>query len=1029
MSRPTALVSCVPIYRPIQEYSPSLGSMSYHTEASGSSKSSASTPASCSHQLVVHNSFSPNAPDTTKPPDSGTELQSESQTALEHPSNFMTNAAIGCGLLTYRHDTAASGRCSDHTVMAKDAGSYSSTSTIEQGGLNTTPSSATSYAYTTPYSIETPSQFSYPGSAPYIYTPYSYPPIPIGSMEISSQRIPFSPMLPRGPGISQYSYLPHTPSPIPNQHASTSKLVPSDKGPSDRSRRRTNGRKHPGHSHSADFGIDFRYRNQGLPQNVASTPEPSLHTTPQIEGYQHWVNSASLMEPFQRPIAPGNEQLSRSSNLLTAGAHQRSQSDTSHSRPTATTARCARALVIKYSEKEGRRLAFPETVEPSTAPHNLGSISRPRKGSPSGQSVTDSSSPPITPLSHPDTQAVRVVGIKALEVNVDGRAVINIRNALQSDLDWLEPARACYDEPNGCEQGFSQISLSTPINCRDPGLDDLTLSTRKRKRLLKFTKEGTDALLDSKQRGAPLAKHAPISQVFGYGRLATREHLARQFLGLSSINHEDNATLPLVRQNNAEQKGNICSTKGNPEADTHHTVPHWPDDRFPWAEDTAERKHREVREAEHESRTRRACIERYLEDDKFDNSLDGDSRSALKLIMTKRGVTSSTSADAREAILHASRIRHRRNSRENVVQIISPSEETGCFCEGKNEEGGGMVCCDGCSIWYHLSCCGIHTEDDLDDQWFCTRCSEPRTYPKVEATASPVDRVPVTPKLQYTTGPSLSATDETTRTYHAHTSDAALAPSPNFSATGKFSISLLDTPAFYASPRAPSGSSAYSKNTPSTPLLQPRMRIVSYAEHYNVCQTPGAPDSDYKKIYSTPKFEDFFDSGGIQSGSTPATRNLASPTPLQRHRLSGHGHPAFVTPSSSQNFLRSLQGGSTPALESSSSPGGPGYSPLPVSPMLTSSRTTYPSVNDSISPSPYRGHPRQVSFGTRATSFTASASSLRDSTTISGLAKPPHLGLDNPRECKDENVIKGADLEFGAGTYLVRYSLVVLTWN
>jgi hypothetical protein len=75
-------------------------------------------------------------------------------------------------------------------------------------------------------------------------------------------------------------------------------------------------------------------------------------------------------------------------------------------------------------------------------------------------------------------------------------------------------------------------------------------------------------------------------------------------------------------------------------------------------------------------------------------------------------------------------------------------------------------------------------------------------------------------------------------------------------------------------------------------------------------------------------------------------------------------------------------------------------------------------MNENISPSPYRGHPRQVSFGTRATSFTASASSLRDSTIINGLGKPPPLGTDDSREYKDESVITGADLEFGAGTYL-----------
>lgn len=45
----------------------------------------------------------------------------------------------------------------------------------------------------------------------------------------------------------------------------------------------------------------------------------------------------------------------------------------------------------------------------------------------------------------------------------------------------------------------------------------------------------------------------------------------------------------------------------------------------------------------------------------------------------------------------------------------------GCNCG--TEEGGHMVQCDGCHLWYHSRCVGIRDPDtELDDTWFCQPC-------------------------------------------------------------------------------------------------------------------------------------------------------------------------------------------------------------------------------------------------------------------------------------------------------------------
>ena len=60
-----------------------------------------------------------------------------------------------------------------------------------------------------------------------------------------------------------------------------------------------------------------------------------------------------------------------------------------------------------------------------------------------------------------------------------------------------------------------------------------------------------------------------------------------------------------------------------------------------------------------------------------------------------------------------------------TIQIDSEEEdddgETRCVC-GSVSDKGLMVQCDKCEIWQHGVCVGFKAEDQVPDQWFCTRC-------------------------------------------------------------------------------------------------------------------------------------------------------------------------------------------------------------------------------------------------------------------------------------------------------------------
>ena len=901
-----------------------------------------------------------------------------------------------------------------------------------------TPLGINSYSrstHSTPYSMDGSPYLAYPGSAPFILPmhpipqtmPYYHQTFQGPSHDIggaipasaSSQSSSFD----RGKSI--YMQHPQSPSPIPTP---TSRLKAG----------RGRYRDLPGPSHSSDVHLHVQHHssqsarmgsvakdsrhNQAVPLGRGQTVAASRYAIPLVTpagstgGYQRFSSvGTSVSGPSSMSLHMRRESSSHRNSASPAThdhGHQRSWScDTAPRHMTPGSKDTPhRMLEIRCSATEGRRLVFPDQNAA------IGSSSG-VNGSEDGLSLQGSSLQaglPFTPEREARKKGARSgsVSVLSLTTGADGTAVIGRTNTSRANLDWMphhvsSPIRSgtTESESDTCLM-IGQLTLRTPKRSKGSAPLRDTDSVKRRKRLEAFSETG-NTVLDRISSGSPspakLKNKSPrpdrelsMSRITGFGRLAVKEDVASRFLHLDPSQLADpwETHVPSDHQSIPQNVASLQTDLGD---GTTTNIPDWPDLHAPWAQETQWERDNAVVQATKLEKLRFASIERYLEEASDDEQDGSDSKLVLTELLRKRGITSKDSANACEAVLHARRDGKTMMDRDleagMTLPIIGPNEENGCLCGGSNDKGGAMVCCDSCSVWYHLACCGILTEDELDDQWFCQRCQTQRT-PQVPSASTTMQeeqtRFPITPEPQHALGPAFAATNESARSYHAHTSDAALAPSPTFSPNGRFPVSLMDTPALYTSPRMTSGSSVVSRNaTPGTPMVQPRLRVVSYAEHYNVCQTPGASDSDYKKIYSTPKFEDFFDSGLQPSSATPALRNRSSPME-STDSASGSGL-AFSTPSTSQNFLRSLQpGSSAPVSDMMASTIGLSSALLPSSPLIPGSRNKYPAgIADSISPSPFREHRRQISFGARVTSFGPYASHLRDQTVGDSSGREP----------------------------------------
>ncbi len=667
--------------------------------------------------------------------------------------------------------------------------------------------------------------------------------------------------------------------------------------------------------------------------------------------------------------------------------------------PTGGQVKRARGLEIKRSKTEGRRLVFPETPSPELEDMEL------------------SQDYPRTPPNRAfRTLSPRTVPIPALTTGPSGAAQVGENDVLASDAAWLAPNLNIQESPAAIRIAGN---ITTTPTKRPDAISANGSSEKKRKRIEAF-------------KSGVAGKEPKLTLVSGYGRVATSKTSALTFLGMAEDERVEaveasSQSAVLQTPRIGQQQGRAApgsagsssrlmssplglltprhtpqstSSAGRVEDVFSSPVePAWPDASFPWAEEGISRKKQVDKVKEVIRSEKLAYVERYL-DSLSDEDTDED------VFLSRRRIT--IASDAVDALVNVTRngvpvfddaVHDDVESRRYLNAAPTSCDDTSsCLCRGSNMMGGGVVCCDECSTWFHMSCCGIESEEQLDNGWYCWQCEMKASpgFRSNDGTAGP-------PPPLSTSQPTFAATDDSSKGYHSHTGNTALAPSPVFSTSGRLPStgdvgpvpSLGGTPhlSYQQTPRIPSsGASRYGVlATPGTPM-NPRARVISYAEHYNVCQTPGDFSNEYSKIYSTPKFEDFFD-GGFTPG------NATSPTPGRRSRVVSRSNLAFTTPSTSQSFLQGLQSGtsSTPGLDHSSSIAG-NYSPFPASPFgppASSGRHAQSTFNDpAASPSPFR-HRRQVSFNRVA--YTATSSHLRDSV---ALKEEPLQGTPTSRGLK-----------------------------
>lgn len=61
------------------------------------------------------------------------------------------------------------------------------------------------------------------------------------------------------------------------------------------------------------------------------------------------------------------------------------------------------------------------------------------------------------------------------------------------------------------------------------------------------------------------------------------------------------------------------------------------------------------------------------------------------------------------------------------------SSKINCLCDKPNADIGTMIQCDKCNTWFHLACTGL-TKDDLDDDYYCSRCVQSKLSTPVPIT-------------------------------------------------------------------------------------------------------------------------------------------------------------------------------------------------------------------------------------------------------------------------------------------------------
>ena len=63
------------------------------------------------------------------------------------------------------------------------------------------------------------------------------------------------------------------------------------------------------------------------------------------------------------------------------------------------------------------------------------------------------------------------------------------------------------------------------------------------------------------------------------------------------------------------------------------------------------------------------------------------------------------------------------SKRRKVLSSVLKSETFNIYCSCRLTEKGDMICCDSCNEWFHQSCIHVDTSINIDNDWFCAKCS------------------------------------------------------------------------------------------------------------------------------------------------------------------------------------------------------------------------------------------------------------------------------------------------------------------
>lgn len=169
---------------------------------------------------------------------------------------------------------------------------------------------------------------------------------------------------------------------------------------------------------------------------------------------------------------------------------------------------------------------------------------------------------------------------------------------------------------------------------------------------------------------------------------------------------------------------------------------------------------------------------------------------------------------------------------------MTETEQVTCICS-RGDDGTGMVQCDSCRGWYHLSCLDIEDEDELPETWHCFRCTKGPAPPHAVRRYGQEPMLvhfPYSPRADHfnsSTMPHVAlAPSPMIQVPHRHFLQSPIPPPPSSAQVSTPRMITSDWAAFNYSPRSPSGSGKRGRfmSMAGTPVQFANPQFASYDE-------------------------------------------------------------------------------------------------------------------------------------------------------------------------------------------------------